>query len=56
MEEGIAHIFLVSKNTSKLKAKIEKTTKRKAFGNKTDKQKNRFFELIGNALDTHFSP
>lgn len=32
MEEGIAHIFIVSGQTSKLKAKIEKhISKRKAF-------------------------
>jgi stalled ribosome rescue protein Dom34 len=32
MEEGIAHLFLVGKNTSKLKAKIEKRiSKKKAF-------------------------
>jgi stalled ribosome rescue protein Dom34 len=29
MEEGIAHIFLVSKNASKLKAKIEKHISKK---------------------------
>jgi len=35
MEEGIAHIFLVSKSTSKLKAKIDKhISKKKAFGEK----------------------
>ena len=44
MDEGIAHIFLVSKNTTKLKSKIEKTiSKNKAFGSKTQKQKNKFF-------------
>jgi protein pelota len=32
MEEGIAHLFLVGKNTSKLKAKIEKRiSKKKAY-------------------------
>ena len=37
MEEGIAHLFLVTKSTSRLKAKIEKTiSKRKGFANKTD--------------------
>ena len=29
MEEGIAHLFLVGKNTSKLKAKIEKRIPKK---------------------------
>ena len=37
MEEGIAHLFLVTKSTSRLKAKIEKSiSKRKGFANKTD--------------------
>ena len=37
MEEGIAHIFLVTKSQSKLKAKIEKhISKKKAFGNKVE--------------------
>ena len=32
MEEGIAHLFLVGKNTSKLKAKIDKKIcKKKAY-------------------------
>ena len=35
MEEGIAHVYLVSSHTSKLKAKIEKNISKKkgAFGN-----------------------
>ena len=32
MEEGMAHLFMVGKNTSKLKAKVEKRiSKKKAF-------------------------
>ena len=32
MEEGIAHLFMVGKNTSKMKAKVEKRiSKKKAF-------------------------
>ena len=38
MEEGIAHLFLVSRSTTKLKCKVEKSiSKRKAFANKTEK-------------------
>jgi stalled ribosome rescue protein Dom34 len=34
MEEGLAHLFLVGRNTSKLKARIEKrVSKKKAFVN-----------------------
>jgi len=35
MEEGIAHIYLISSQTSKLKAKIEKNISKKK-GNFTD--------------------
>lgn len=57
MEEGIAHLFLVSNQTSKLKAKIQKNiSKKKAFGNKTETQKKKFFEQIESALETNFNP
>ena len=47
MEEGLAHLFLVTNQTSKLKAKIEKNiAKKKAFASKTDKQKIKFHELV----------
>jgi len=47
MEEGIAHLFLVGKNTSKLKAKVEKRiSKKKAYASQHDKQKNKFFENV----------
>jgi len=52
MEEGIAHIFLVTRSTTKLKAKIEKhISKKKAFGTKTEAQKSKFFMQIISALD-----
>ena len=55
MEEGIAHLFLVAKNTSKLKAKIEKRIpKKKAFVQQHDKQTNRFFEMVTQAFVMHF--
>jgi stalled ribosome rescue protein Dom34 len=50
MEEGIAHLFLVSRSTSKLKAKIEKRiSKKKGIAAATgahDKQKAKFYEQI----------
>ena len=40
MEDGVAHIWLCSKSNVKLKSKIEKhIAKKKAFGQKTEKQK-----------------
>jgi len=57
MEEGVAHVFLVSNGTTKLKCKIEKSiSKRKAFGGKTDKQIDKFFETIVQQLEVHFNP
>jgi stalled ribosome rescue protein Dom34 len=59
MEEGIAHLFLVSRSTSKLKAKIEKRiSKKKGLAAATgahDKQKQKFYDQIVQALITHFS-
>jgi protein pelota len=50
MEEGIAHLFLVSRSTSKLKAKIEKRIAKKkgvaAATGAVDKQKAKFYEQI----------
>jgi stalled ribosome rescue protein Dom34 len=58
MEEGIAHLFLVSRSTSKLKAKIEKRISKKkgiaAATGAVDKQKGKFYEQILQALITHF--
>lgn len=55
MEEGIAHLFLVGRNTSKLKAKIEKRiSKKKAYASQHDKQKNKFFEQVLQAFVQHF--
>jgi hypothetical protein len=59
MEDGIAHLFLVSRSTSKLKAKVEKRiTKKKGIAAATgahDKQKSKFYEQILQALILHFS-
>lgn len=59
MEEGIAHLFLVSRSTSKLKAMVEKRiSKKKGIAAATgahDKQKAKFYEAIVQALITHFS-
>ena len=50
MEEGIAHLFLVSRSTSKLKAKVEKRiSKKKGIAAATgahDQQKAKFFEQL----------
>ena len=57
MEEGIAHIFIVGRNTSKLKAKIEKRiSKKKAFSSQHDKQKDKFFDQIIAAMNLHVAP
>ena len=59
MEDGIAHLFLVSRSTSKMKAKVEKRiTKKKGIAAATgahDKQKSKFYEQILQALILHFS-
>jgi len=55
MEEGIAHVFQVSKNTSKLRSKIEKRiSKKKSIGSQHDKQMTKFFEQIAQSLQQHF--
>lgn len=50
MEEGIAHLFLVSRSISKLKAKIEKRISKKkgmaAISGAHDKQKGKFYEQV----------
>lgn len=56
MEESTAHIFLVSKNTTKLKAKIESSiSKNVQFGKKDDSLK-KFYGKIISALQIHFDP
>ena len=56
LEEGIAHLWLVSKNNTKLKGKIEKTiSKKKAFVSKTEKQKGKFMENVENTLEQSFN-
>jgi len=57
MEEGIAHLFVVARNTSKLKAKVEKrVSKKKAYASQHEKQKNKFFEAVLQAIVLHFQP
>lgn len=59
MEEGIAHLFIVSRATTKLKAKIEKRIAKKkgiaAATGAVDKQKSKFYEAIVQAMILHFS-
>lgn len=56
MEESTANIFLVSKNTTKLKAKIESSiSKNVQFGKKDDSLK-KFYGKIISALQVHFDP
>lgn len=56
MEDGLANIFLVSKNKSLHKAKIEKTVaKNKGAFSKHEKTRNRFFELVLQACIDQFS-
>lgn len=55
MEEGMAHLFVVGRNTSKLKAKIERRiSKKKAYTSQHEKQKIKFYESITTALVQHF--
>lgn len=47
MEEGLAHLFLLGSNTSKLMGKIEKRiSKKKAFVAQHQKQTEKFFQSI----------
>lgn len=56
MEEGIAHIFLVSQQKTVQKAKIEKAiAKNKGMNNKSAAGKARFFDLIIEAIIANFS-
>lgn len=56
MEESMANIFLVSKTTTKLKAKIESSiSKNVQFGKKDDSLK-KFYGKIISALSVHFAP
>ena len=55
MEEGIAHLVLVSKHTEKLKAKIEKSiSKKKAFASNHAKQTDKFHNAIEVQLEAQF--
>jgi len=58
MEEGLAHIFVITQAKTLLKAKIEKaiTKSRGAMAAKKNEQcKEKFFEMVIRALITHFS-
>jgi protein pelota len=48
MEEGIAHIFIVTQHKTMLKQKVEKTVAKstKFNASKKSSQKNKFFELV----------
>lgn len=51
MEEGIAHLFLLGANTSKLQAKVEKRiSKKKAFVGQHSKQTEKFYQAIMDAM------
>jgi stalled ribosome rescue protein Dom34 len=56
MEEGIAHVFLVSQQKTVVKAKIEKSiSKNKGGGSKHAASKSKFFDQIIYALEKNFS-
>lgn len=56
MEEGIAHLYLVSKNNCKLRGKIEKhIPKKKAFEHNHQKHQNKFFDAIESLIDVNFN-
>ena len=53
MEEGIAHLFLISNKSAKLKAKIEKSIpKNKKFNKANYKAKSKFYSAILNAIES----
>lgn len=57
MEEGIAHVFLVSQHKTMLRAKIEKNVAKnnKAFNNKHVSSKGKFFDQVLAALEKNFT-
>jgi len=57
MEEGIAHIFIVTQHKTMLKQKVEKTVAKstKFNASKKSSQKNKFFELVVQALEKEFT-
>ena len=56
MEEGIAHIFLVSQSKTVVKAKIEKAiAKNTGMNNKNASSKAKFFDIIIKNLFEHFT-
>lgn len=58
MEEGIAHIFLVSQHKTVLKAKVEKSIAKNAkggAGSKSNQSKSKFFDLVIKLIEQNFS-
>lgn len=54
MEMGLAHVCLVSRNMTLVRAKIELSVpKKRAGSNQHDTKKERFFELILQAIQQH---
>jgi len=57
MEEGIAHIFMVTSQKSLLKQKIEKNVAKvnRGFSNKHNATKNKFFDAVIQGLEKNFA-
>lgn len=57
MEEGIAHIFLISKHKTQLKAKVEKSVAKakSGFTSKHNATKNKFFDNVIATLEKLFT-
>ena len=57
MEEGIAHLFLISKHKTVLKQKVEKSVTKvnKGFTNKHTASKNKFFDQCVSAFEKAFT-
>ena len=54
MEDGMAHLFLIGRHTSQLKAKIEKSIpKNKEYNQQHQKAKRKFFEALLTSMTTH---
>ena len=55
MEEGIAHIFVVSQHKTLMKAKVEKSIAKNNGHGKSAQTKSRFFDLVIDAILKNFS-
>jgi len=56
MEEGLAHIFLVSQNKTVMKAKIEKSIgKNNGAFSKSAANKAKFFDMVIDQVKNHFT-